>query len=108
MPKDTTPGKPTVRCVTHDQHVPQPLVEVDIGEAGSSARREFERRRAGREQHIRDRHPKLGGLIVALSDDPQSTTGWDTGAVGEERLGGRLNSLQSKDLPDPPRPTPPR
>ena len=86
----------TVRCLSHDHHVPEPDLEVDIGEAGSSARREFERRKAGREKRIRDKHPKLGGLILALSEDPQSTTAWDTGAVGEERLGGRLNSLQSE------------
>ncbi|WP_245734772.1 nuclease-related domain-containing protein [Nocardioides exalbidus] len=86
----------TIRCVTHDHDLPEPDLDVDIGEAGSSARREFERRKAGREKRIRDKHPKLGGLILALSDDPPSTTAWDTGAVVEERLGGRLNSLQSE------------
>lgn len=85
----------TIRCVTHDLDVPESDPEVDVGEAGSSARREFERRKDGREKRIRDRHPKLGGLILALSDDPQSTTAWATGAIGEELLGGRLNSLQS-------------
>ena len=84
----------TVRCVTHDHDVPEPDLEIHIGKAGSSARREFERRKAGREQRIRAKHPKLGALILALSDDPQSTTAWGTGAVGEERLGVRLNSLQ--------------
>ncbi|CAM3821716.1 nuclease-related domain-containing protein [Nocardioides zeicaulis] len=86
----------TVRCLTHERDAPEPDTEVDIGEAGSSARREFDRRKAGREKRIRAKHPKLGGLILALSDDPQSTTAWATGAVGEERLGGRLNSLQSE------------
>ncbi|RYB95833.1 NERD domain-containing protein [Nocardioides oleivorans] len=85
----------TVRCVTHDRDLPESHLDVGIGEAGSSARREFERRQAGRERRIREKHPKLGGLILALSDDPQSTKAWDTGAIGEERLGGRLNSLQS-------------
>ncbi|MFC0222432.1 nuclease-related domain-containing protein [Nocardioides zeicaulis] len=90
----------TVRCLTHDHHVPEPVaepvVEFNIGEAGSSARREFERRKAGREQRIRAKHPKLGGLILALSDEPQSATAWDSGALGEERLGSRLTSLQSE------------
>ena len=40
----------------------------------------------------------MGGLIHALSDEPQSTTAWDTGAVGEERLGSRLNELASDTL----------
>lgn len=86
----------TVRCLNHDRDVPEPDPVIEIGEAGTSARREFERRKAGREKRIRDKHPKLGGLILALSDDPQSTTAWDTGAIGEERLGGRLNQMQSE------------
>ncbi|WP_416954430.1 nuclease-related domain-containing protein [Nocardioides sp. T5] len=89
------PETKTVRCLAHDRDEPELDLEVDIGAAGSSARREFERRKAGREKRIRDKHPKLGGLILALSDDPQSTTAWNTGAIGEERLAGRLNSLQS-------------
>ena len=40
----------------------------------------------------------MGGLIHALSDEPQSTKAWDTGAVGEERLGNRLNKLASDTL----------
>lgn len=71
---------------------------VDPGTAGASARREHERRRARREERILAKHPKLGGLILALSDDPQSTTAWDTGALGEERLGQRLNEFASPTL----------
>lgn len=63
--------------------------------AGASARREYERRRDSREQRIRTDHPKLGGLILALSDDPQSTRAWERGAIGEEILAQRLT-----DLPD--------
>ncbi len=43
------------------------------GPAGASAQREYERRRNKREARIRTRHPKIGELILALSDDPQST-----------------------------------
>ena len=64
----------------------------------ASARREFERRKARREQRIRDKHPRIGGLLHALSDEPQSTTAWDTGALGEERLGIHLNELASDRL----------
>lgn len=77
----------------------QPPAEVDElpapGTAGASARREFERRRVRREERIRTKHPKLGGLILALSDDPQSTQAWDSGAVGEERLGQGLDARAS-------------
>ena len=91
----------TVRCLTHDTATdasPEPLEEVDSGSPGASARREFERRKAKREERTRTKHPKLGGLILALSDDPQSTRAWDTGALGEERLGNRLNELASDSL----------
>lgn len=83
-------GTKTVRCVECPDG--EPLPEVDV--AGGSALREYERRKAAREQRIRADHPKLGGLILALSDDPQSTRSWEQGAHGEQLLAARL-----KDLP---------
>ncbi|GAA5165927.1 nuclease-related domain-containing protein [Ornithinimicrobium tianjinense] len=77
---DLVPEEPTV-------------VDTSPGVAGSSARREHERRVAAREQRIRSKHPRLGGLILAVSDDPQTTKAWATGAVGEERLGRRLDAV---------------
>ena len=91
----------TFRCLTHDTESdasPGVSQTVDAGSPGASARREFERRNARREERTRAKHPKLGGLILALSDDPQSTRAWDTGALGEERLGNRLNELASDSL----------
>lgn len=91
----------TVRCITHDTEPdasPDMSKPVDNGSPGASARREFERRKAKREEQTRAKHPKLGGLILALTDDPQSTKAWDTGALGEERLGNRLNDLASDSL----------
>ena len=72
-----------------------PARVIDPGVPGASARREFERRKEARETRIRSRHPKLGGLVLALSDEPQSTRAWDVGAVGEERVGEGLNKLAS-------------
>lgn len=63
------------------------------GAAGASARLEFERRRDNRHQRIRAEHPRLGDLILALSDEPQSTRGWERGAIGEEMLAARLQDL---------------
>jgi len=107
----------TVRCVSHDVHpavepavvevvdpavveVVEPAVVevVESGTAGASARREFERRKAKREERIRTKHPKLGGLMLAVSDEQQSTTAWDIGALGEERLGKGLDRLASDTL----------
>ncbi|MBL0748486.1 nuclease-related domain-containing protein [Nocardioides baculatus] len=71
---------------------------LDSGTPGASARREYERRRAKDEAKVREKHPKLGGLILALSDERQPTKAWDTGAIGEERLGQKLNELASDTL----------
>jgi hypothetical protein len=67
--------------------------EVFVGVAGGSAQREYERRKGKRESRIREAHPRIGGLILALSDDPQSTKAWATGAQGEERLGRQLDAV---------------
>jgi hypothetical protein len=99
----------TVRCLEHDVAAVSETTEtasppattpesVDPGVPGASARREFERRRTAREDGIRGKHPKLSGLILAVSDTPQSTNAWDTGALGEERLGARLNELANDSL----------
>jgi hypothetical protein len=71
---------------------------IDPGTAGASAQREFDRRKNKRETRIREAHPHLGGLILALSDEPQSTKAWSTGARGEELLGRRLDGLAGTDV----------
>lgn len=83
----------TVRCVACEAD--EPALDLGSSAAGASARREFERRKDAREQRVRAAHPKLGGLILALADDPQSTKAWEVGAIGEELMGQRLT-----DLPD--------
>jgi Nuclease-related domain len=91
----------TIRCIEHglsSAFPTGPNEAIDPGIPGASARREFERRHARREQRIRAAHPKLGGLIHALTDDPPSTKAWDTGALGEEQLGHRLDELSSERL----------
>src|SRR4051794_22298884 len=49
----------TVRCVTHDLPVDSPsgAEVVEAGTPGASARCEFERRKARREERTRTRHP---------------------------------------------------
>lgn len=102
----------TVRCSSHDDPEPpgppttaialeldgSPEKAVEAGAPGASARREFEQRKAKREARIRAAHPKIGGLLHALTNDPQSTRAWDVGAVGEEQLGHRLNELATDQL----------
>ena len=91
----------TVRCITHDTALDAShgvSNAVDVGRPGASARREFERRKSKREERIRSNYPRLGPFILALRDHPQSTRVWDVGALGEERLGNRLNELASDSL----------
>lgn len=59
---------------------------LDTGTAGASARREYERRRASRENRVRTAHPKIGGLLLALRDEPNHQRVWARGADGEEHV----------------------
>ncbi len=71
---------------------------TESGVAGSSARREYERRKAKDEEKLREKWGHFGGLAVALSDARPHTRSWDRGAIGEERLGARLNALAGGGL----------
>jgi Nuclease-related domain len=64
--------------------------DLDLGTAGASARREGERRRAARERRVRERHPRVGGLLLALGGEPVHEQVWERGARGEERLAASL------------------
>jgi hypothetical protein len=71
------------------------LAPVDPGLAGASARQEYERRVARREARIKDRFGRrLGGVILALSDDPQSTRAWARGSEGEQELAEALAGIE--------------
>lgn len=91
----SSPADATAPLAEQSQIVPVP---EDVGVAGSSARREYERRKAKDEERLRQKWGKLGGIAVVLSDEKQSTKAWATGAVGEERLGARLDSLASESI----------
>ncbi len=92
-------GEPVPSVAPPLDSAPAPTPDaIETGAAGSSARREYERRSAKREARIRDAHPRLGGLILALTDEPQSTTAWASGARGEELLGARLADLTQKGV----------
>ncbi len=89
----------TVRCVEcAAPPTAEPRAEApdDPGVAGSSARREYEARRSAREGRVRRRLGNtLGQIALAISNEPQSTRAWATGAQGEERLARAL-----ADVPD--------
>ena len=64
--------------------------ELDLGSAGASGRREYERRRTKREQEVLERRPQIGRLLLKLQDTPQHEQAWATGATGEEMLAASL------------------
>lgn len=66
--------------------------------AGGSAQREYQKRASRREDNIRSRHPKLGGLILALSNEPVTTRVWAQGAAGERAVAAKLDELAGEHL----------
>ncbi|MGB7588719.1 MAG: nuclease-related domain-containing protein [Solirubrobacterales bacterium] len=58
--------------------------------AGASSRREYERRRAQREDQTRKRHPHIGNLLLRLRGAPVHEKVWEIGAAGEEALAAYL------------------
>ena len=69
---------------------PVPATELDRGTAGRSAQAEFERRHHKREERIEAKFGRLAGVVKFLSDDPQSTKAWASGASGEMRVAQEL------------------
>jgi Nuclease-related domain len=60
--------------------------DLDLGTAGASGRREYERRRAKREDAVRKRHPRIGNVLLKFQQAPGHEKAWATGAQGEEEL----------------------
>jgi hypothetical protein len=88
----------TTTCLACRPHGPDRSADVTpieppplaVGEAGASARLEYEKRHARREHRIEERWGGLAGIVRFLSDDPQSTRAWATGSAGEQLLAERL------------------
>ena len=73
---------------------PPPLQPPRV--AGGSAQREHDRRSQKRQAEVRSRHPRLGGLLLALTDDPASTRVWAQGARGERAVAASLTGLDGE------------
>jgi hypothetical protein len=93
----------TVTCLACRETVVQPVdapvpeaVEIDRGVAGGSIAREHERRKAKREQLVRERHPRTARIRLALQDAPRHEEAFRKGAAGEREV---ANSL-AKRLPE--------
>jgi hypothetical protein len=87
----------TVRCIVCELPRIAVVDKVDeAGIAGRSAHHEYERRHLAREARVKGRLGDiLGGVVLAITDDPQSTRAWERGAIGEQKLAEALG-----DMPD--------
>lgn len=72
--------------------------DVDPGRPGGSLLRTYEQRRADRQAQVRARLPRLGGLVLALSQEPETTTAFLRGARGEQRVADRLQRRCGPDV----------
>jgi hypothetical protein len=88
VPLDSSPADPD-EPPTAAEVAPAPS---QVGQAGGSALREYERRHQRREARIDERWGRLAGLVKFLVDDAQSTRAWATGSQGERRLAESLRS----------------
>lgn len=77
------------------------------GTPGRSAQRQGERWRANRERRVRERHPVLGGLFLALQAPPVHERNWKAGGTAEaelaqaltKRCGERVDWLYDRRIP---------
>jgi hypothetical protein len=85
----------SIRCIEcpNPSAAETPEPTIDSGVAGTSARREYERRKANRETRIMGKFGRFGGVVLALTDDPQSTRAWATGARGEQKFAKALERI---------------
>ena len=71
---------------------------LDVGDPGSSLQAEYERRSAARESRVRTSHPRIGGFLLTVFNEPASTTAFSKGAVGERRVAARLAELSGPSV----------
>ena len=84
----------TIHCVSCPIAPDPEPPEIDVGVAGRSARQEHERRVAKREAAVKQRWgDRIGDVVLALTDQPQSTRAWAVGVRGEEKLAKALDGF---------------
>ena len=106
------PGKHQIKCLEHleqaetnrnlefsKENNPELIEEREsksLGVPGGSAKAMAERLSKKREERIQKRFPRLGNFMLAVTDEPQSTRAWESGAQGEIGIGKELEKLAAK------------
>lgn len=87
-----------VTSVVTENQVEQATANVDFdrGKYGASAMKEHDRRSDARRDRVIARSPRIGKLLLAIYDDPQSTKAWEKGSEGEVGIGKALDALAVK------------
>lgn len=70
--------------------------ELARGVAGASIGREHTRRRTKREQRVREAHPHIGGILLALSTPPQHEEAFRIGEQGEIAVAASLEKAVAR------------
>jgi hypothetical protein len=86
-----------MHCVECPEEASSPVevTPLDVGIAGGSAAREYERRMTKRQADARATWgDRFGELVLRLTVAPQSTRAWAAGAIGEERLAETLAAVE--------------
>ena len=97
-PASEPPTSPTSPDLPSEPAGELPALAWVDGVAGGSAAHEFQRRHDARRERVQTAHPKIGKLLLAVFDDPQSTRAWSVGADGENVLGETLEPLAGPTL----------
>lgn len=71
---------------------------IDRGSPGGSLLRTYEHRRAAREHRVRQRFPRIGGVMLAFSSEPASTANFSRGAEAEIRVARYLTRRCGSDV----------
>jgi hypothetical protein len=85
----------TVQCIVCEVPIDGAAEAVDdSGIPGRSAHNEYERRQLARQARVKGRLGDiLGGVVLAITDDPQSTRAWERGSIGEQKLAEALAGM---------------
>lgn len=83
-------GHAETPALDEGSHVVPTAEPTQLANAGASLAREANRRADKREARVRERFPRVGGVLLALAGEPTSTTALRKGAEGERKAAERI------------------